>query len=88
MGIVHYSLAMEAAWAKFPDRQVTGLEKVTFVEPITVAPGETAKVSVVLSSEDNKITYKNRYSRANLPFKDQRMVRLVSIVKSNLLLPI
>ncbi|MEM7125457.1 MAG: SDR family NAD(P)-dependent oxidoreductase [Chloroflexota bacterium] len=63
LGVTHCSLAIDAALNAFPQRTLTGLRKVLFVEPVTLFPGDSATVTIHQIQEGDQLSFKSRYTK-------------------------
>ncbi len=67
LGVVHCSLAIEAAKAKYPDRVLRRMRKINFTDAIRLASAERAEVSVTIEERDGEMRFENTYRISDQP---------------------
>lgn len=61
LGVVHCSLAIEAARARYPERTLRRIRKISFVDAIRINPPDSACVSVEINEKDDCVQFKDTY---------------------------
>ena len=64
MGVAHCSLAIEAAKAKYPDRVLHQMRKISFTDAIRVAASEHVQVAVTIEDKNGRILFTNTYQES------------------------